>query len=88
MKCQSPSLSRIGAKATQADIESIRGDMPNVLICIGSTGSQLCYLNVDLEEARNRFRREFAGPSDEADPEEYDTWVLPFTDSFPAYEVG
>lgn len=71
---------------TQADIDALRGDMPNVIIAIGYLGGNLCYLNVDLETAMRRFREEF-NDGEPADPMEYDATVMAFRDSFGAYEI-
>ena len=71
---------------TQAAIDALRCDMPNVIIAIGYLGGNLCYLNVDLETALRRFREEF-NDGESADPFEYDATVIAFRDSFGAYEI-
>lgn len=72
---------------TQAVIDDLKGDLPNVLICIGFTGAYRCYLNVDLETAKRRFRTEFLGNGEIAASEEYDLQVTAFRDTFEAYEI-
>jgi hypothetical protein len=59
----------------------------NTLICIGFLGDQQCYLNVSLEEAKKRFSETFHGPDEVADPDNFETKVIEFTDSFAVYDI-
>lgn len=74
------------SELTQAAIDAVRGDLPNVLIAIGHLGGNLCYLNVDLETALRRFQEEF-DEGRPADPMEYDATIIAFKDSFGSYEI-
>jgi hypothetical protein len=74
-------------QVTQADIDELRAQAPNVLISIGYLGGMLCYLNLDLATVLERFRAEFNGAGETADPTEYSLYAIAFEDSFRSYEI-
>jgi hypothetical protein len=59
----------------------------NRLVCIGFLGYMNCYLNLSVEEARERFRLDHLGPVEPVDPDEYTMKIIEFKDAFGAYDV-